>query len=195
MKAHFYQQGENIMQRPHIITYLLILFLSVSFVQISTYAADLDNDLLVAALLGRTDKVIDLLAKGANVNARNKASSTPLILAAENGHADIVRILLAKGADLTAKNKTEGTALIVAAINGHTNVLHVIQATAINRTEINTFALKFAAITGQTDTVKALLSWGADVNSQGEEGFAVLGSRCKSENGRWQNCLAYGYGE
>jgi hypothetical protein len=46
-----------------------------------------------------------LLAKGADVNAKNNDGFTPLHSAAAQGHKDVAELLLAKGADANAKDK------------------------------------------------------------------------------------------
>jgi hypothetical protein len=46
-----------------------------------------------------------LIAKGADVNAKNKNVATPLYSAAYFGHKDVAELLIAKGADVNAKNK------------------------------------------------------------------------------------------
>jgi ankyrin repeat protein len=56
--------------------------------------------------------VKDLLAKGADVNAKeNIVGLTALMDAALHGNAEVVRALLAKGADVNAKTKNGRTAL------------------------------------------------------------------------------------
>lgn len=53
---------------------------------------------------GKTEKVKELLDKGADVNATDKLGWTPLHDATIQGHADIVRLLLAAGADPNAQD-------------------------------------------------------------------------------------------
>lgn len=57
--------------------------------------------LALAAMVGAEDIIKDLLAAGADVNARDSdhAASTPLDYAVERGRPGIVRMLLAAGAD------------------------------------------------------------------------------------------------
>jgi ankyrin repeat protein len=54
------------------------------------------------------------IAKGADVNAKNRYGSTPLHRAAIQGHKEIVELLVTKGADVNAKSETYGTPLDVA---------------------------------------------------------------------------------
>ena len=52
----------------------------------------------VAASWGREDAVVVLLARGATVNARNKAGSSPLAAAIMNSHTQTADILRRSGA-------------------------------------------------------------------------------------------------
>ena len=51
---------------------------------------DLTQDILQAARQGKSDVLQALLAKGANVDARNLVGETALMQAAEKGHAEVV---------------------------------------------------------------------------------------------------------
>ena len=64
-----------------------------------------DTPLHKAAKDGDVSEVKELLAKGAEVNAKGKDGETPLHWAALLGHLDVVKELLAKGAEVNAKNK------------------------------------------------------------------------------------------
>ena len=52
-----------------------------------------------------------LVAKGVDINEKNKNKWTALHLAASNGKKDMVEYLIAKGADIHAKNNEQWTAL------------------------------------------------------------------------------------
>ena len=70
------------------------------------------------------NKVIELISKGADVNAKDKDERTPLHLAAQYGHTEIVELLLKKESiDVNAKDKDERTPLHFAALNGHTDTV------------------------------------------------------------------------
>ena len=84
-------------------------------------AADLSAGLLSAAASGKTDQVSSLLAKGANLESKDKNGRTPLMLAAQHGQAEIVKLLLSKGAKADARDRFGWTAygLAMLAPAGH----------------------------------------------------------------------------
>jgi len=92
-----------------------------------------------------TEEIAELLInEGADVNAKNKWSGTPLQWTARGGHKEIVELLIAKGANVSAKNDEDGTPLHLPADRGHTEV------------------------------VELLITAGADVNAKDDEGETPL---------------------
>jgi hypothetical protein len=65
---------------------------------IPLFAADTPPDLIEAARKGRTQDVEALLAKGADIETKDRDGRTPLMLAAQYGRTTTVELLLAKGA-------------------------------------------------------------------------------------------------
>lgn len=94
--------------------------------------ADYDHDgwnpLLYAAFEGRLAVVEQLLAKGANPNAKAPNHTTPLMFAARNGHEEVVVRLLKAGVDLDSKNDQNETAESWAIKNRNTDIAGLIQA-------------------------------------------------------------------
>jgi len=77
------------------------------------------TELMEAAAGGSADDVRTILAKGCDVDARDKHGKTALMWAAEKGHSEIVRMLAAgAGANVDAQDKNGWTALMWAAKNG-----------------------------------------------------------------------------
>ena len=119
--------------------------LSVPQIDIDAKASDGVTALSAAASNGKDDVVTALINKGANVNAINKSSCTPLMCAAEKGHLTTIRALLsAPQTDIHAKQINLQNALMVASYNG------------------------------KHDVVKTLIDHGADVNTPYNEGWTLL---------------------
>ena len=80
--------------------------------------AQSDADELIQDI--RNDNLTSLkarLAKGAQVDARDRRGNTLLMHAAAIGSTEAVKLLLGSGADVNAKNELEATALILGAGN------------------------------------------------------------------------------
>ena len=86
----------------------------------------LDKELFEAVRKGDAAKVRELLKRGANPNARDERSLTPLHWAAAKGYAEVVRLLLERGADVNAKSEAGWTPLHHAAIWGHAEVARLL---------------------------------------------------------------------
>jgi len=80
---------------------VLLLLLSAG---LPLLAADVPMDILEAARTGKDKEVAALLAKGADIESRDKEGKTPLMLAAEYGRTSTVKLLLEKGAKPEARD-------------------------------------------------------------------------------------------
>ena len=81
-----------------------------------------------AVLTGDIDLVRTLIARGADVNARDWRGDTPLHRAAEGGHKEVVEHLIGKGAVVDATNVHAQTALHMAAMWKHRSVVELLIA-------------------------------------------------------------------
>lgn len=59
-----------------------------------------NTPLHLAAYMGHTATVAELLDRGADVNAVNKYNNTPLHLAIDKGHTEAEELLSGRGADM-----------------------------------------------------------------------------------------------
>lgn len=168
--------------------------------------AGVNDDFIEAAKRSDLAAVKSLLARGANINARenvgltasigasgqlnsDKANGnvgyTALIIASENGDKEIVQFLLAKGA---AVNTVEGifgdTALIKAAWANQKEVVQMLLAkgAVVNARAYNgNTALMGAAASGDKEVVQLLLAKGASVNLKGKDGKTALTHAVESD--------------
>ncbi|MFC1652087.1 ankyrin repeat domain-containing protein [Planctomycetota bacterium] len=116
----------------------------------------------LAVINGQKDLVEPLIAKGATVNAKAAGLRTALFFAAENNYGEIVKLLIENGADFNIPNWTGETPLSIAKQQKHTEVVSILREYGATDT------LHGAAASGDIDTVKRLLSQGADINARGD---------------------------
>ncbi len=119
----------------------------------------------VFARAGDNDLLREMVAAGADIEARDKEGRTALRWAVDLGHAKSVEFLLGAGADKEARDAKGHTALQTAAAMGYFEVARVLlSAGADSNVEKNTGAtpLHLAAMKGNSEIVEALLKNGAD---------------------------------
>ncbi|MEF8698798.1 MAG: ankyrin repeat domain-containing protein [Candidatus Accumulibacter sp. UW20] len=81
-----------------------------------------------AVFNGHEKVVSDLLARGANVNARSPNGSTPLMMAAREGHEGLARGLLEAGANPKLQSDWGDTALVMAMRYNHLRLAKMISS-------------------------------------------------------------------
>ena len=154
---------------------VLVIVLSIGWT--ATAMAGPNEELIKAARRGEVATVEALLAKGADVQARDTHGSTALLDATFGGHDAVVEALLARGADVQAKDNHGRTALMWASWNGHLVVVQALLAKGADvqakSTNGNT-ALMTASSEGHVAVVQALLAKGADVQAKDNDGRTAL---------------------
>lgn len=84
---------------------------------------------LHSAIAGRDEGIVaDLLARGADVHARQDLGFTPLHNAAAEGNETIIRLLLDRGADRSARSDSGATPEQVARERGHNSAAELLRA-------------------------------------------------------------------
>ncbi|HEX8738383.1 MAG TPA: ankyrin repeat domain-containing protein [Pyrinomonadaceae bacterium] len=138
-----------------------------------------EHPLLSAVSSEDFDEVKDLIAKGANVNAKDKnyGDSTALHAAVETGNAEIVKYLLDMGAKINARDKKRRTPLMSIDDDATPELVRMLLD---HGAKVNAFdaegdtALKFAAELENSEVLRVLLDAGARVNAQNKEGTTAL---------------------
>jgi cytohesin len=134
-----------------------------------------------------------LIAKGADVNAKDKNLVTPLHRAASGNGLRVAEILIAKGADVNAKDSRGRTPLHDAAGRGNDQMVELlITAGAQVDVKADTGATPlYLAASGTKDSkeaVELLLAAGADINvkrtAEPDQGYGLLHTAIKNSNPR-----------
>jgi ankyrin repeat protein len=142
----------------------------------------MSQHLLQAAEGGDAARVRELLAAGADPEARDAEGASALMLAAHGGHLDAVRALIDAGADVNAADARGFGALARAVHNpdldrGFPDVVKaLIDAGANVEAPIGygVRPLMLAAAYGETAVVETLLDAGADVLARNDGGLTAL---------------------
>ncbi|MGE3539388.1 MAG: ankyrin repeat domain-containing protein [Candidatus Tectimicrobiota bacterium] len=136
------------------------------------------SPLIKATAKGDIATVRTLLARGADVHARDAQGRTALSYAAENGDPTTVQALLNNGADVNARDWQGWTSLMYAAENGDVTTTQIL---LMNKAHVNVkaegsgwTALMSAASRGHLPVVQALVTGGAEANTKDQDGQTAL---------------------
>ena len=159
-----------------------------------TYTPEPKQKVFQAAKSGnavRLDKVLHMLdfterdfvldkqyiLEGCSLPGKEKSSSlvSPLVVAVQNGNLDCVKVLLRYGADIEGRDDMfRHLPLFVASFNGSVEILSYLldngaDMNAVSNTEGHTITPLIAAVqSGNLESVKVLLKYGADIEGRGD---------------------------
>ena len=133
--------------------------------------ADLDQRLRDAAWANDVSTARDLIARGADVNAKDDTQQSAYLVTTSEGYLDMLNLTLAHGGDVASKDSFNGTGLIRAGERGPTGVVGRLIQAGVEVDHVNRLgwtALHEAIILGKgtptyDDTVRVLVAGGADV--------------------------------
>ena len=142
----------------------------------------LDQPLRDAAWADDVSRAAELIAAGADVNAKDDTQQSAYLIATSEGYPELLELTLAHGADLTSLDSYRGTGLIRAAERGHADVVGRLLRAGIEVNHVNRpgwTALDEAIVYGDgspsyVDTVRALVAGGADLDRVAADGRTPL---------------------
>lgn len=134
----------------------------------------LNQRLRDAAWKGDVDAASELLAKGADVNAKDHSIQSAYLIAASEGHLPFVKLALENGASVSDTDSWGSNALTRASERGHAAIAGVLIQADIERNQENKIGylpIHEAIWLGQgdegaVDTVRVLVAGGADVERE-----------------------------
>ncbi|KAL6065337.1 Calpain large subunit, domain iii domain containing protein [Balamuthia mandrillaris] len=139
------------------------------------------SNLLRAASIGNIGALKKSIAKGGEVNLRDKDGISALTFAAMNGHYECVNLLLAKGADMNSMDSEGYNSVMRAAIGGHATTLKLLLENGgdIRARDPKGFTpFIYAAESGSLECVNVLLEHGANVNESAYNRQTALMKAC-----------------
>jgi uncharacterized protein len=133
--------------------------------------ARLNQQLIDAAWNNDLRRARSLIARGADVNAKDNTVQSAYLISTSEGYLELLNLTLKHGADVDSKDSFNGTGLIRAADRGHADIAGRLIQAGVKINHINNLgwtALHEAIILGDgsgryVDTVRVLVAAGADL--------------------------------
>jgi ankyrin repeat protein len=155
--------------------------------------AELNQQLIAAAWDNDLRRVRALIARGADVNAKDNTVQSAYLISTSGGYLGLLNLTLEHGADVDSKDSFNGTGLIRAADRGHADIAGRLVRAKIEIDHINNLgwtALHEAIILGNgsrryVDTVRVLVAAGADLRleSQRDQTTPLAHATAKGHSG------------
>lgn len=122
------------------------------------------DEIIQAANMNDTHKVVDLLRRGMDVNTVDPQGNSLLMLAVRGNNVELARFLLDNRANPERRSPHGDTALMLAAMLGHKEIAELILARKPEINHAGWNALHYAAFSGRAEIAAMLLAAGADIN-------------------------------
>jgi uncharacterized protein len=155
--------------------------------------ARLNQQLIDAAWANDLRRARALIARGADVNAKDNTVQSAYLISTSEGYLGLLNLTLEHGADVDSKDSFNGTGLIRAADRGHADIAGRLVRAKIEIDHINNLgwtALHEAIILGNgsrryVDTVRVLVAAGADLRleSQRDQTTPLAHATAKGHSG------------
>ncbi len=178
---------DEIMSRRNFIKFILpqiILLIAIS--SIAAQRGKYGETLIEAVFPNdNIETVKSLIAKGADVNAKEKYTGrTAIFYAVSSGNEEMVRILLEAGANPNAKDNTNETALMSCYSDCTAKIVQMMVAKGADvniRDKDGDTALIGVSVFENADALQALINAGADVNAKNNKGVTALMRAAKDQ--------------
>ena len=154
--------------------------------------ARLNQQLIAAAWDNDLPRARSLIARGADVNAKDNTRQSAYLISTSEGYQELLNLTLEHGADVDSKDSFNGTGLIRAADRGHADIAGRLVQAGVKIDHINNLgwtALHEAIILGDgsdryVDTVRVLIAGGADLGlrSQRDQTTPIQHATSKGHN-------------
>lgn len=132
------------------------------------------DEIIQAANMNETGKVVDLLRRGMDVNTTDPQGMTLLMIAARNNNIELARFLLDNRANAQRRNPFGDTALMIAALQGHAGFVQLLLERKTETNHAGWNALHYAAFEGRGEIIAMLLAAGAQINLKAPNGQTAL---------------------
>lgn len=152
--------------------YAILLLAGLTLSQAAS--AGVYDDILFFANQNETDKVVDLLRRGMDVNTTDPQGNSLLMIAVRGNNLELVRFLLDNRANPQRRNRYGDTALMIAALQGHKEIVRLMVERKIDLNHGGWNPLHYAAFEGRAEIISLLLAAGADINQKAPNGYTSL---------------------
>jgi ankyrin repeat protein len=160
----------------HVVKWSVTVAMIIGFSNLpgGTAVAAGESDFIHAVRADKTEKVVRLIADGADVDQQDQLGRTPLHHAAEAGARSVVPLLIAAGADIEARDAGGATPLLVGGCRERMATTLVAYGARVNAADNNGTTLLHLACRNCVTSVGLVLALGADANLRDLRGRAPL---------------------
>ena len=137
---------------------ILASLFCVSLFWTIVYAQNVNDELIAAARKSNAEAVRELLAKGADPNAKTPYGATPLFFACDRGSLEIVKMLVERGADVNVKDTFYNSSAVGWAVSkNHVAIVKLLLEKGANSKQI---VMRSAINEEKPDIIRMLLEMG-----------------------------------
>ena len=121
----------------------------------------LDNQFITAAAKGDTETVVELLGKGANIDATDNQGNTAVMAATQKNNVNMVKTLIEHGTDINIRNHNLDNVLLYAGAAGYLEIVQLAVQAGADTTLTNRYggiAIIPASERGHVEVVEELVT-------------------------------------